>query len=160
MDWATLLFSFRGRINRGKYWLTVVINMLVWGAYCTVGLLVVGSSNPDDFDKLSTPVTVGFILVAMVLVAAAIWSALAVAIKRLHDRNRSAWWVVLFYVGPGLISSAPAAAIGEGASLVFGLIAVALSIWAFVEIACLPGTDGSNRFGPDPTPTPAAPTHT
>ena len=30
--------------------------------------------------------------------------ALAVRRKRLHDRNKSAWWLLLFYVVPMLIS--------------------------------------------------------
>ena len=33
MDWTTLLFSFKGRINRGKYWLAVLIYMAVWTAF-------------------------------------------------------------------------------------------------------------------------------
>jgi uncharacterized membrane protein YhaH (DUF805 family) len=33
---------------------------------------------------------------------------------------------------------------------VFGLIALAISIWLFVEIGFLRGTQGLNRFGPDP----------
>ena len=31
-----------------------------------------------------------------------------------------------------------------------GLVALALSIWSFVELFCLRGTRGPNRFGPDP----------
>jgi uncharacterized membrane protein YhaH (DUF805 family) len=30
------------------------------------------------------------------------------------------------------------------------LAAFALTIWGFVEIGCLRGTDGSNEYGPDP----------
>ena len=28
MDWTTLLFSFNGRINRGKYWLALLIYLV------------------------------------------------------------------------------------------------------------------------------------
>ena len=31
-----------------------------------------------------------------------------------------------------------------------GMIAFVLSIWGFVEMYCLKGTAGTNRFGPDP----------
>jgi uncharacterized membrane protein YhaH (DUF805 family) len=51
--------------------------------------------------------------------------SLAVAIRRLHDTNSSGWWyllVLLPYVG--------------------GLI---MFVWY-----CIKGTDGENRFGPDP----------
>ena len=29
MDWRFLFFSFDGRINRAKYWLAIVINMVL-----------------------------------------------------------------------------------------------------------------------------------
>ena len=37
----------------------------------------------------------------------------------------------------------PLATIGNGAGTI-------ISLWAFVELYCLPGTTGSNRYGPDP----------
>jgi hypothetical protein len=39
-----------------------------------------------------------------------------------------------------------------GATLyyILTLTAFALSIWGFFETGCLPGTDGSNSYGPDP----------
>jgi uncharacterized membrane protein YhaH (DUF805 family) len=30
------------------------------------------------------------------------------------------------------------------------LVAFAISIWGFVELGCLRGTDGPNTYGPDP----------
>jgi len=30
------------------------------------------------------------------------------------------------------------------------ILAIALAIWGFVELGCLRGTRGANRFGPDP----------
>jgi uncharacterized membrane protein YhaH (DUF805 family) len=36
------------------------------------------------------------------------------------------------------------------AVMVCRLVATVLSIWAFVELYCLRGTVGENRFGPDP----------
>ena len=51
--------------------------------------------------------------------------ALAVTFRRLHDTDRSAWWILV-----GLIPF-----LGALALLVF---------------YCLDGTPGANRFGPDP----------
>src|SRR6266487_727368 len=34
-------------------------------------------------------------------------------------------------------------------------IGLAISVWAFVELGCLRGTPGPNRYGPDPLDTPA-----
>jgi uncharacterized membrane protein YhaH (DUF805 family) len=76
--------------------------------------------------------------------------------KRLHDRDKSAWWLLPFYVAPAVLigfgldlSMNPFEASVETAS-VFG--AFALAIWAFVELGCLRGTAGTNRYGPDPLP--------
>ena len=68
--------------------------------------------------------------------------------KRLHDRDKSAWWLVLFYVGPGIAS-----AIGnemENMGLVLHVVGFAITVWAFVELGCLRGTVGPNQYGPDP----------
>jgi uncharacterized membrane protein YhaH (DUF805 family) len=34
---------------------------------------------------------------------------------------------------------------------------MAIVIWAFVELGCLPGTSGPNQYGPDPLGGPALP---
>ena len=151
MSWTTLFFSFQGRINRSKYWLTVVVSFAVWIAYAVVGLLMVGRVDPDfkDFDNLSTPTIVIFAVIAAIIVIGAIWSWLAVSVKRLHDRDKSGWWLLLFWLLPSALGLLP----------VLNLVGFAISIWAFVEFGCLRGTDGSNRFGPDPTNAPTAPTH-
>ena len=50
---------------------------------------------------------------------------LAVSIRRLHDRDKSGWWVLLAFIP--LIG------------------AIILLIWFIMR-----GTQGPNRFGPDP----------
>ena len=37
-------------------------------------------------------------------------SSLAVGVKRLHDRNKSGWYLVLFYIVPGILMAAAIAA--------------------------------------------------
>ena len=54
------------------------------------------------------------------------WINLAIRIKRWHDRDRSGWWIFI------------------------ELVPLIGAIWAFVELGCLKGTAGENRFGPDP----------
>ena len=41
-------------------------------------------------------------------------------------------------------------------ALILMLASIGLSIWGFVEIACLKGTTGPNTYGPDPLPAAAA----
>jgi uncharacterized membrane protein YhaH (DUF805 family) len=95
----------------------------------------------------------------LALLALPVWvSGLAVGIKRLHDRDKSGWWILLFYFGPQVLNGLATAA-GENEqilSLLLSTAGFALTIWAFVELGCLRGTLGPNRFGPDPLATPTA----
>jgi uncharacterized membrane protein YhaH (DUF805 family) len=84
----------------------------------------------------------------------ALVSSLAVATKRLHDRGKSAWWLLVFYLVPGVLTG-----IGAGIELssgpmalgvIFTIVGLAIGIWAFVELGCLRGTIGPNPYGPDP----------
>ena len=89
-------------------------------------------------------------------------TSVAIGIKRLHDRDKSGWYLLLFYVVPGILMTA---AVGmyvtmEDATLVstvLGLATVAIGVWAFVELGCLRGTVGPNHYGPDPIAPPAVP---
>ncbi|MDQ2954603.1 MAG: DUF805 domain-containing protein [Pseudomonadota bacterium] len=138
MNLFTLLFSFRGRINRAKYWLAVLIYLIslsiLWAIVYWYELE-------------------GGALIAVAVFALPIWvSGIAVGIKRLHDRDKSGWWILLFYFGPQVLNGLATAA-GENEqilSLLLSTASVALGIWAIVELGCLRGTPGPNRFGPDP----------
>ena len=98
------------------------------------------------------------VLVAFGVVSGAMFMALALpcyflAIKRLHDRNKSGHWLWLFCVAPGALNLLGKLAAAQGAppvGMAIMLAGVGISIWGFVEIVCLRGTTGPNRFGPDP----------
>ena len=136
-DILHLWFGFKGRINRAKLWLVIVINTVI---------VMIGGGLA--FATGSTIVWALFGLFYIVVIV----SGLGVAIRRLHDRDKSGWWAVLFYVAPALLSGLGAAlgsSLGLGASI-FSLASFAISIWAFVELGCLRGTQGPNQYGPDP----------
>ena len=158
MDWQSLFFSFGGRINRAKYWLAVLVFVV---ADAALGLLGWMLDNGVVFQILS------FVVNLAVFIA-----TIAVCIKRLHDRDRSGWWLLLFYAGPvavaligGFIFWAAADTVGMSAEWSYlGLRlcllgGIALAIWGFVEIGCRRGTAGYNRFGPDPLKQQAHPAH-
>jgi uncharacterized membrane protein YhaH (DUF805 family) len=155
MDWTTLLFSFRGRINRGKYWLAVLIYVVVWVVFIVGGLIWLGGMNIDNLFSLAGAGLLIW-LIAIILLIAGTWSGLAVGVKRLHDRDKSGWWVLLFWFGPSLLGSWPAATSNSG-GLILSLVAAAIAIWAFVELGCLRGTPGPNLYGPDPLGNPPSP---
>ena len=78
------------------------------------------------------------------------WSYAAASIKRLHDRNKSGWWIVPFIVATGLYGQFGDRLGGSYAAVVIGLAVFIAFMWGFVEMCCLTGTRGPNRFGPDP----------
>ena len=151
MNWQSLFFTFRGRINRAKFWLACLIFFGVGILLGLIGIIAGDSRVFEGFD--------GLVNLAMFV------SGLAVAAKRLHDRDKSAWWLVLFYFSPavfiaiaGGIMWGAAGAVGMTAYVALLLLklcilgGIAIGIWGFVEIGCLRGTAGYNRFGPDPLP--------
>jgi uncharacterized membrane protein YhaH (DUF805 family) len=136
-------FSFSGRANRQRYWLTA---LAIFGLFF-VSALVAG--------VLSLVPLVGPV-VAIVLWLALLTAGVANGARRLHDRGKSAWWLLVF-LGVPTIFSIPAAIVkadpSVGAQALGSLIAVLglpFSIWGFVVMGCLKGTDGPNKYGDDP----------
>lgn len=148
MDWTTLFFSFRGRLNRGKYWLAVLTYMIAWGAFYLGIMIWLGGLTTDNLFR-DTGTAILIILIGAILFVAAVWSGLAVGVKRLHDREKSGWWIVLFWIGPGILSNGGNMTAGV-ISLAFSLATIILSVWATVELGFLRGTNGPNDYGPDP----------
>jgi uncharacterized membrane protein YhaH (DUF805 family) len=154
MDWTTLLFSFNGRINRGKYWLTVLIYMAVWTTFLAGSLIWLGGLNVNNLLSLAGTGLMIW-LIGFILLIAGTWSGLAVGVKRLHDRDKSGWWILLFWLGPSILGGWQTATPDFGGGFIFSLAATAILIWAFVELGCLRGTPGPNQYGPDPLGHPA-----
>jgi uncharacterized membrane protein YhaH (DUF805 family) len=171
MDLIWYLFRFDGRINRARLWRAlVVVTLLValLGLICQVIHLayakrpLILSLNADfdfalgDLFKAIDPRTDhlrtsgdGTILILKALAAVLVfWIYLATAIKRLHDRDRSGWWVVPFLFAPRLLfwSLLP----GAKWFIPFDLAIRAFWLLGIVDMFFLRGTPGSNRFGPDP----------
>src|SRR3954451_3652116 len=109
MDWMTLLFSFTGRINRGKYWLAALIYVAVWTTFIAVSLVGLGGLNIDNLLSFAGAALLIW-LIGLILVVLGAWSSLGVGVKRLHDRNKSGWWILLFWFGPSTLGSWPTAA--------------------------------------------------
>lgn len=152
MDWVNFFFSFKGRFNRARYWGATGIFALVTIAFVVLAILTL--PPPADW----SPEDSALILLFVVAFAAAIplfISSLAIAVKRLHDRDRSGHWLWLFYFASPLLSAiAEVSKVGGPvfllAAVVLSPLAFGLSIWGFVEIGILKGTNGPNRFGDDP----------
>lgn len=117
-----LFLSMNGRIGRGKFWLGVLgIMAAVFVLSFLLGLLGMMS-----VDENGMPVGAGYWIAILVMMAITIWPSICIYGKRFHDRDKSAWWMLI------------------------GLIPIIGGIWLLVECGLLQGTDGPNRFGPDP----------
>jgi uncharacterized membrane protein YhaH (DUF805 family) len=133
MNLPALLFSFQGRLNRAPYWLALIAVDLGFAAVIAVAAVVIG--------KLA-------LVIFIPAFGLLIWIGLALGVKRLHDRDKSAWWLLLFYVVPSLLDG-----IGRlvgWAGFILDLIGAAIVIWALIELGFLRGTKGPNNYGPDP----------
>jgi uncharacterized membrane protein YhaH (DUF805 family) len=170
MNWGHYLFSFSGRINRAKAWLFILVAIgfeiiaiaLIASAF-GLGHIAGVIQNKEPPTALTGNV-VALIMCMIVGVAflVLVFSAFAVVVKRLHDRNKSAWWLVVFYLIPFILNGYRFSTVldamhrgqmtyaGNPIATAAGGIAALISLWAFVEIYCLSGTNGDNRYGPDP----------
>jgi uncharacterized membrane protein YhaH (DUF805 family) len=87
---------------------------------------------------------------------------ISVGVRRLHDTNRSGWWLLLPIVpyamafafgGAALMSAAAGGAIGMSAGLGMAGILLLIGVVGAVVLLIfyiLPGTPGDNRYGSDP----------
>jgi len=141
MPLTQLLFSFHGRINRQPFWLASIAVALL---LIVLVILSFGLGGPTE----------GTALVIFVLYLPVAYVGFALSAKRLHDRDKSGWWLLLFYVLPGLLQWL--ADVAGGAGIILQVIASVLNIWALVELGFLRGTPGANRYGPDPLATATA----
>ena len=119
-----LLFSFQGRVNRAKYWL---VHVVMWIVVAVVLAAIFGSAamSSDPQAMLQSVGAIGGIILLVVYVLA-LWIGLAVAAKRWHDRNKSAWWILI------------------------AVVPVVGALWYLIECGFLKGTTGSNKYGADP----------
>jgi uncharacterized membrane protein YhaH (DUF805 family) len=146
MPMSQLLFSFSGRLNRKPYWLTtlamiavVIVAMILLFALAGGAAILTGDASG---------LGIGFFLVAFIVYIPLLWVGLALGVKRLHDRNKSGWWLALFWLLPGVLQG-----IGEQIGtlgIVLMVASLAISIWGLVELGFLRGTVGPNQYGPDP----------
>src|ERR1039457_3094178 len=118
------LFGAMGRINRAQYWCSLVM-------FSVAGLFAAAAIAAPRF----------IVMVVLVFNPWLIWG-FAIRTERLHDRYTCAWWLLVFYVVPGVLGHfAKAAWFAEGVGMVLhyvlALASFAFTIWGFVEIGCL-----------------------
>ena len=173
MDRTWYLLRFEGRINRALLWQALLIVALLAALLGVIGQVIhlidaegaLKLSLKLDFDfglddlfklvdprayrPLSSLDRTNLILKAFGL-SLFLWIYLATAIKRLHDRDRSGWWIVPLFVVPGLFTQFSDLLPDSNWVLPIVLVMQILWLLGLFEMFCLRGSLGSNRFGPDP----------
>ena len=106
-----LFLDPRGRISRRAFWLYGVLAMTGLSLLARA-LLDIARVQPDRVD----------IVVALLM----FWPAVAISAKRWHDRDRSAWWVLV------------------------ALVPVVGALWMLLDNGFVRGSAGPNRYGDAP----------
>jgi uncharacterized membrane protein YhaH (DUF805 family) len=172
----SVLFSFKGRINRAQYWLgCVVLGVALVLSLILAALLTGASFSPSKTDPASMLRAVGgFGLMLFVIMLAFCWSAYAIQTKRFHDRGRSGLWglaplaisvpLMLSIVG-GALSGKPFEQVAQEAMFWFNILSL-INLAMLVDLGLLAGVEGPNKYGDppgggiggySPSPSPSAP---
>ncbi len=106
--------DFSGRARRKEYWFFFLFNLLVSIVLAVIDLTVGTYSASSGLGLLSTIYGLGVLI-----------PSIAVGVRRLHDINRTGWWILIAFVP------------------IIGIIILLI-------FALLPGTEGANDYGPDP----------
>jgi uncharacterized membrane protein YhaH (DUF805 family) len=166
MNWMLLPLKryaeFSGRSRRMEYWMFQLFMFIVYMAMVMLmmvvggGALMMGSGDPTTVMAAGGAVMVIFGLYAVFALAMFIPS-LAVSVRRLHDTNRSGWWLlapisgyVIMMIGTVLAATSPDnPGLGGVIAMVGGIAVLGLALTLLVFMF-LEGTRGPNNYGPDP----------
>lgn len=164
------MFNFSGRARRAEYWWFYLWMILLFiGAFSVLGLYgeTLMAANPElvaalqDADRSEAAMlelfrqygligSVGYLLIFGI-------PYLSLTIRRLHDTDRSGWNIfmpMLVAIVSALVGGFAMAGAGSEQNAV--LIAVLINVppliasIVFLVWMCSAGTNGNNRFGPDP----------
>lgn len=164
MEWMLLPLKryadFSGRSRRKEFWMWILFVVIVT---IVLSLLdsALGLGGRTTADSLRGPGSFGYsagtrggVLTGLFGLAILI-PHIAVAVRRLHDTNRTGWWIlmpalpyiaglILLMVG-AMSASGSLALAGSGLCLIGFICGIVVIVWY-----CLPGTSGPNNYGDDP----------
>ncbi|MCC5962856.1 MAG: DUF805 domain-containing protein [Rhodobacteraceae bacterium] len=150
-----LLTSFEGRIRRGQYWLGILIIVI---AAIVLGIVVGAIFGEGFFGRL----------LMLLITLGLLYPAVALGTKRLADRGQPPLPKLAIFFTPGvLLTVIDTFRIGyrpmqglpgsEGMmmvpgtlSMILGVIALGVGIWALIELGFLKGDPEANAYGPPP----------
>ncbi len=121
--------SLDGRIPRKGFWLGFLVLLIIswilqFIAFAAFGISMMGDPNATPEQAMQQ--MSGMMIPLGIVLLLTLWPTICLYAKRWHDRDKSGWWSLIL------------------------LIPIIGGIWMLVELGFLRGTDGPNRFGPDP----------
>ena len=129
-------FHFSGRMSRLEWWgrsmLMYLLIILGLAVIAAAAAALDGGNRGMAGNGLKAAIIIGVIL-GVAAVIALIVAGISLDVRRLHDMDLSGWWVLLLRLG----SIIPYAGF---------VVWLGSAIW----LGFAPGTQGQNRFGPDP----------
>ncbi|MES2095876.1 MAG: DUF805 domain-containing protein [Pseudomonadota bacterium] len=164
MEWMLMplkrFADFKGRSRRKEFWMwvlgVIIVTVVLSILDSVLGLGGRTTIEPGAVDGgFSYGAQTSGGILTMIFALAILIPNLAVAVRRLHDTDRTGWWILLplipYVLGVVVMivgaASASLAMAGFG-----GLLMLAGGICGIVLLVfyCLPGTNGPNKYGPDP----------
>jgi uncharacterized membrane protein YhaH (DUF805 family) len=126
--------DFSGRARRREYWMFVLINVVILIVLSLIDTLLgtgdfrATSGGGSFYAANSLGLLSGLYTLAVLL------PSIAVTVRRLHDTDRTGWWILLGFI-----------------PIIGGIVLLVFYV--------LEGTRGPNRYGPDPKATTQAPAY-
>jgi len=158
IDWAKRPIleryaDFSGRAPRAEYWWYVLALIVAYILVAIIeGILGIHRMIAGMYGPISA-----------LLWLATLIPSIAVGVRRLHDVDRTGWWILLPLVPDALmiimaLTTAGAVAGGGGMAAAMGGLAITGLLGLITLIGAIivlvfsvtPGTKGPNRFGADP----------
>ncbi len=137
----TLYTSLEGRIGRETYWTRFIGPMAVIG-------FIAGIIDGSLGTEVGT--------VSAIAIVISIWPSTVGNVKRLHDRGLTGWHIAVFW-GLMLIMILVMGVLfqgsddlGGGVGVVMGIVWAGYALYLVVVCGFLKGTEGLNKYGPDP----------
>jgi uncharacterized membrane protein YhaH (DUF805 family) len=159
MSFFQLAFSLQGRMRRCDFWLGQILISFAAGFIVLLLLPAIGMVLGLPRSNLHVPRYVdassgAFLVIRLLL----FWPVLAIAVKRGHDRNRPAGWIISLNVTSVAVEFLPP--LSDAVRLLTMIAEYSFLAYVIVDLGLLDGSNGANRFGPSPKrPTsPAGPT--
>jgi uncharacterized membrane protein YhaH (DUF805 family) len=164
--------NFTGRASRAEFWWFFLFVIVAWTVvYFVLIGTVMSAGRAQTQPSAGLTGTIGVLgIVLMLAWLALLIPSIAVQTRRLHDTNRSGWWLGAFYLiyavylvlllgtvgsvmGAAMTGAQPdpSQAIGP-MFIVTMIVGLAMFVYAIVLLVfyCQEGTRGDNLYGPDP----------